>query len=117
MPEKVSSSWEVCQAHGLAAPAQTAQTSPGFQQKHQKGRKDKGEKQTVKNWLYIALVAVGCITLICCLALYFGHDNAVVTGSVSAIVGIVAGFAAYFKGKSKARNQGQNGNTKADSGS
>jgi uncharacterized membrane-anchored protein len=56
----------------------------------------------MKNWLFIAAFAVGCITLICCLAMYFGHDNAIVTGTVSAIVGIVAGFAAYFKGKSKA---------------
>jgi len=56
----------------------------------------------MKNWIFISAFAVGCITVITCVAVFCGYDNMLITGAVSAIVGIVAGFAAYFKGKSKA---------------
>jgi len=71
----------------------------------------------MKNWIFIAAFAVGCITLIVCVAMYFGHDNAIVTGAVSGITGIVAGFAGYFAGKLRAGTTKANGNKKADSGS
>jgi hypothetical protein len=71
----------------------------------------------MKTWLIIGLTATGCITLIACVAMAMGHDNTIVTGAVGGITGIVAGFAGYYLGKSKASSQGQNVNTKTDSSS
>jgi hypothetical protein len=54
----------------------------------------------MKYWAIIACSAIGAIAIITGIALSMGHDNLLVTGAVSAIVGISAGVAAYLKGKS-----------------
>lgn len=70
----------------------------------------------MKHWTIIACSAIASIAIITCLALSLGHDNLLVTGAVSAIVGISAGVAAYWKGKTSGPKGGINGNQETKGG-
>jgi len=66
----------------------------------------------MKYWCYIGIAAITGISGITITALRMGHDNMLVTGAVSAIVGISAGVAAYFKGKTTGGKTISNGHIK-----
>jgi len=53
----------------------------------------------------IVIVAISCITILAVCAVLTGHDTHLVTGTTSAIVGIVSGCIAYYKGKTKGKKE------------
>lgn len=63
----------------------------------------------------IVITAICCITILAVCAVLTGHNTHLVTGTTSAIVGIVTGCIAYYRGKSRAAKERTNGNKKADS--
>lgn len=49
----------------------------------------------------ILIVAICCITVIAVVGLCLGHNTALITSTVGAIVGLATGMIAYFRGKAK----------------
>lgn len=63
----------------------------------------------------VVITAISGITILAVCAVLTGHDAHLVTGTVSAIVGIVSACIAYYKGKSKGAKERANGDKEADS--
>lgn len=60
----------------------------------------------------VAITSIVCATILMIVAVAMGHDAILVTGAVSAIIGAGTGFTFYYKGKSKAKKEVNDGKTK-----